>query len=106
MTEDEARPVGVTWRVYWNYFQAAGGFWALLVIFLTNVLLRVSFLCFDYFTALSLSSMGMASHCEQDTLMQRLVDWFWLNQPCLLVSIVSIVSEALVQRLDELVSGY
>lgn len=57
--EDEARPVDVTWRIYWKYFQAAGGFWALLVIFVTNVSLRVSYLCFDYYTAFALTDMGM-----------------------------------------------
>jgi hypothetical protein len=39
--------------------QAAGGIWAIILIVLTNVALRVVFLCFDYYAALALSTMGM-----------------------------------------------
>jgi hypothetical protein len=42
-------------------FQAAGGIWAVILIVLTNVALRVVFLCFDYYAALALSTMGMNS---------------------------------------------
>jgi hypothetical protein len=39
--------------------QAAGGIWAGILIVLTNVALRAVFLCFDYYAALALSTMGM-----------------------------------------------
>jgi hypothetical protein len=41
--------------------QAAGGIWAGVLIVLTNVALRAVFLCFDYYAALALSTMGMNS---------------------------------------------
>lgn len=59
-SENEAKPLGVTWRVYWNFFQAAGAFWALPLILVTNLMYRVSYLCFDYYSAIALSSAGVS----------------------------------------------